>query len=225
MQNFTTPSLAQRLAVSNRDLALQQPVSQYFSQQELVQFEALKENGPPPSAVPWPRLPLQGGRFSASCTPDGATWRTWCPRKPPADVHAGTREPASTQRRGGIQPIDSTQGQQAGHKLQDGDVTLVMRNIPAGYTQEQLMRELGCANEVNLFHLPASGEGHQNLGYAISHFKNPTFAKAFQQRWQGQTLKHSWQSRKLQVRRSKTQGLGPTLAGLKNYGGQIFLAP
>eukprot|EP00413_Alexandrium_margalefii_P021920 CAMPEP_0204573080 /NCGR_PEP_ID=MMETSP0661-20131031/39818_1 /ASSEMBLY_ACC=CAM_ASM_000606 /TAXON_ID=109239 /ORGANISM="Alexandrium margalefi, Strain AMGDE01CS-322" /LENGTH=31 /DNA_ID= /DNA_START= /DNA_END= /DNA_ORIENTATION= len=31
MQNFTTPSLAQRLAVSNRDLALQQPVSQYFS--------------------------------------------------------------------------------------------------------------------------------------------------------------------------------------------------
>mmetsp|Transcript_57759 Transcript_57759/g.179385 ORF Transcript_57759/g.179385 Transcript_57759/m.179385 type:complete len:226 (+) Transcript_57759:90-767(+) len=225
MQNFTTPSLAQSLSMSHRDLALLQAFSQYFSQQNLVQFETLKPNGPPPLTVPLPRLPVRGGQFSASCTLDGATWRSWCSRKPPADVHAGMPEQASTQLGGGIQPIDSTQGQQVGHKLQDDDVTLVMRNIPAGYTQEQLMRELGCANEVNLFHLPASGEGHQNLGYAISHFKNPTFAKAFQQRWQGQTLKHSWQSRKLQVRRSKTQGLGPTLAGLKNYGGQIFLAP
>mmetsp|Transcript_5782 Transcript_5782/g.13607 ORF Transcript_5782/g.13607 Transcript_5782/m.13607 type:complete len:163 (-) Transcript_5782:221-709(-) len=78
-------------------------------------------------------------------------------------------------------------------QLPAGTTMLVVRNIPAHYTHEELLRELELGSSFcDYFSLPLSDHHPGNMGLAFVHFTQPHRAVAFTRRWHGQFLsRHS----------------------------------
>eukprot|EP00440_Ansanella_granifera_P017437 gb/GFBE01018939.1/.p1 GENE.gb/GFBE01018939.1/~~gb/GFBE01018939.1/.p1 ORF type:complete len:200 (+),score=20.51 gb/GFBE01018939.1/:1-600(+) len=125
------------------------------------------------------------------------------PRAPPAGVWSIWLDAAST--------IDSSA---APREI----TTLVVRNVPARYTQEKLFQELsGDANAhfqgedagINFFILPFSFRaGHcRSQGCAIVNFCSEELAMQFQQRWHRQYLTNHGRTKCLHVAPAALQGL------------------
>jgi len=100
--------------------------------------------------------------------------------------------------------------------LQPGDTTLLVRNVPARYSQEQLLEEWELVGDIDLFFLPFRCRGRRTAGYVIINFLSPASADAFLRRWQGQFLQHTQRARPLEVGRSKIQGFGPSMLHMAN---------
>lgn len=93
--------------------------------------------------------------------------------------------------------------------------TLMVRGIPAHYTQEMLMAEWPLDGSYNLLYLPRSSGGRTNLGYAFLNFTTEAHARAFRSFWFGRALAHSSSDRRLGVGLADTQGFEATVAQLK----------
>jgi hypothetical protein len=59
--------------------------------------------------------------------------------------------------------------------------TVMIRGIPCGFTQEQLLDQInqaGFEGKYDFFYLPRAGNSHSNLGYAFVNFTTPALAVA-----------------------------------------------
>mmetsp|Transcript_9490 Transcript_9490/g.28584 ORF Transcript_9490/g.28584 Transcript_9490/m.28584 type:complete len:283 (+) Transcript_9490:90-938(+) len=92
-----------------------------------------------------------------------------------------------------------------------GKQTLLVRHIPARYTQDQLVEEWQLLGQIDLFFLPFSCKRNQTLGYAVINFTSHQGAASFLDRWQGGSLAHSRRSRPLEVFAARVQGFWPSL--------------
>uniref|UniRef100_A0A7S4S6I3 RRM domain-containing protein n=1 Tax=Alexandrium monilatum TaxID=311494 RepID=A0A7S4S6I3_9DINO len=111
----------------------------------------------------------------------------------------------------------SAEGVAARRSLEFGDTTLLVRNIPSGYTQEQLLEEFDLVRYADLFFLPTKSAGSLNRGYGLINFRGDEDARAFQQRWHRGALQHTSRSRPLVLCRSQTQGFWPTLESITRW--------
>jgi len=73
------------------------------------------------------------------------------------------------------------------HALEESNWTTVMiRNIPNRYTQEQLLDEILCTEfDVNFLHLPLVSKSNANVGYAFANFSDPREARRFMRSFEG----------------------------------------
>jgi len=72
------------------------------------------------------------------------------------------------------------------HRL--GMTTVMVRNIPAMYTQEMLVSECVNMGTFDFLYLPRSGNGHSNLTYAFINFVSEEHALAFKDQWHKKRL-------------------------------------
>mmetsp|Transcript_4191 Transcript_4191/g.13406 ORF Transcript_4191/g.13406 Transcript_4191/m.13406 type:complete len:212 (-) Transcript_4191:52-687(-) len=98
-----------------------------------------------------------------------------------------------------------------GFALGANEATVLVRHIPAGYMQEQLLVEWQLVGKIDLFFMPMMPQKNLSLGYVIINFLSTEHAVDFHRRWHGVSLAHTQRARPLDVRRSKTQGFYPTL--------------
>jgi hypothetical protein len=95
--------------------------------------------------------------------------------------------------------------------LQDTFTTLVVRNIPARYSQDMLLLEFQPDGAFDLFFLPYSFRDGRTMGYAFLNFRNHRQAITFQQRWHRQFLNDHGRTKHLDVAAATVQGLLPNL--------------
>lgn len=89
----------------------------------------------------------------------------------------------------------------------EGECTLVVRNIPARYTQAQLVDMWPAAGQFNLLHLPHDHNRKCNAGKAFINFISHHAAIAFWQKWQGAQL----------VQKAKIKGLNIVQADIQGF--------
>mmetsp|Transcript_4190 Transcript_4190/g.13404 ORF Transcript_4190/g.13404 Transcript_4190/m.13404 type:complete len:214 (-) Transcript_4190:52-693(-) len=99
----------------------------------------------------------------------------------------------------------------AGLALSADEATVLVRHIPAGCVQGQLLVEWQLVGKIDLFFMPMMPQKNLSLGYVIINFLSMEDARDFHRRWQGVSLAHTLRARPLDVRRSKIQGFYPTL--------------
>jgi len=90
--------------------------------------------------------------------------------------------------------------------------TLIVRNVPWAYTQEDLLHFWPPDGTYDYFHTPYHFFNDRPLGHAYINFNTYEAAVAFQDRWHGRYL--SWRDTKntLDITFSHDQGRGPNLA-------------
>lgn len=73
------------------------------------------------------------------------------------------------------------------HALEESSWTTVMiRNIPNRYTQEELLEEIFKHDfDMNFLHLPLVSKSNANVGYAFANFSTPHEARAFMRAFTG----------------------------------------
>jgi len=90
--------------------------------------------------------------------------------------------------------------------LSPGVTTLTIRNVPARYTQDELMKEWGPKYSYNFFHLPYNTKEKKTLGFAFVNFTTHGAALFFQNRWHGKFLPLHAKGRALDIVASPAQG-------------------
>lgn len=85
--------------------------------------------------------------------------------------------------------------------------TLVVRNIPAEYTEDMVLEEWPVDLGYDFFYLPRSSKGKANLGYAFLNFASPAHAEAFIARWHKSRLARFHAAKRLNVGLAEVQGL------------------
>jgi hypothetical protein len=81
----------------------------------------------------------------------------------------------------------------------EGEVTLMMRNVPKKLTQHALLEEInskGFAGTYDFVYLPMDQDSKVNRGYAFINFMDPAYAAAFKACYEGRQL-NQYSSRKL----------------------------
>jgi len=84
--------------------------------------------------------------------------------------------------------------------------TLVVRNIPARYTQEQLLEEWIPDGTFNFLFRPYSFTEKRMLGYVFVNFVSHRAAVEFQRKWHGKFLRQHAKTRALDITRASVQG-------------------
>lgn len=125
----------------------------------------------------------------------------------PANVHVSAR---------GLSP--EAQGDQSKHgsrrplrSLAPGDTTLVVRNIPARYTQEKLLMEWIPDGSFDLLHLPFNFREKKMASHVFLNFVSHEMAVRFQEQWHGKFLSVHGRTRALDICSSTIQGYMPYL--------------
>jgi hypothetical protein len=99
--------------------------------------------------------------------------------------------------------------------IQDNIRTLIVRNIPARITQNQLLSYWRPQGSFNLLHLPYSQQLHRNVGYAFINFISREALTEFYERWQHKKLVASSNSKPLNVGVAEVQGFEANLRHMK----------
>lgn len=84
--------------------------------------------------------------------------------------------------------------------------SLIVRNIPWCYTQDELLLEWHLEGEFDFFHLPYSSYLGRHLGVAIINFIVQEKATTFRESWQGQKLRRHPYKKSLSVGKASQQG-------------------
>lgn len=92
---------------------------------------------------------------------------------------------------------------------------MVVRNIPARYTQARLLQEWPPDGTYDLLHLPFSFREKRTLGFAFLNMKSHELAVAFQNRWHGKYLTMRGRTKHLDVTAASVQGLEANLLQLQ----------
>mmetsp|Transcript_142771 Transcript_142771/g.397693 ORF Transcript_142771/g.397693 Transcript_142771/m.397693 type:complete len:301 (+) Transcript_142771:89-991(+) len=100
--------------------------------------------------------------------------------------------------------------------LPGGTTTLVVRNIPAHYNPERLLREWPPDGTYNFLYLPYDSTERRPKGYASLNFVMPAYALAFQRQWHGNHLSHTSRSKHLDIVAAATQGIEGNLKQLES---------
>jgi len=90
-----------------------------------------------------------------------------------------------------------------------GCTTAMMRQIPSGYTQRMLMREINCAGflgRYDFFYVPMDARSHVNRGFAFVNFTSETAAVEFYHKFHGTQLKHMKSDKAIVVLPADIQG-------------------
>ncbi|CAE8616837.1 unnamed protein product [Polarella glacialis] len=93
----------------------------------------------------------------------------------------------------------------------DGFTTLVIRNIPARYTQEMLLTEFIPDGSFDFFFLPYSFKNARTMGIAFINFRTHALALDFQGRWHRHFLQDHGRTKHLDVAAATVQGLEANL--------------
>jgi len=109
--------------------------------------------------------------------------------------------------------------------LQLGATTLAVRNVPARYTQEELIKEWGFDGTYDFLHLPYCTKSKRTLGCAFVNFVTQEEAVAFQRRWHGTFLQRHGKTRALDIVEATVQGYWPNLARLQGKDPQLTTWP
>jgi len=97
-----------------------------------------------------------------------------------------------------------------------GGTTLVVRNIPARYSQEKLIEEWKLGERCNLLYLPFSFKARRTLGYAFVNFLSEEAANGFAAIWSQARMHDHGAVRPLQVTLHTTQGFWENVAVLQD---------
>mmetsp|Transcript_110597 Transcript_110597/g.308077 ORF Transcript_110597/g.308077 Transcript_110597/m.308077 type:complete len:350 (-) Transcript_110597:220-1269(-) len=90
--------------------------------------------------------------------------------------------------------------------LRAGVETLLVRNVPARFTQDELLKEWPPDGTFDFLYRPCSGEGTTVLGHAFVNFTSSAAAEAFQLKWHGKFFRQHGKGKALDVVGSTTQG-------------------
>lgn len=93
--------------------------------------------------------------------------------------------------------------------------TVMVRNIPAGYTQDMLLQVWPLDGKYDLLYLPVDAATNSHKGYAFINFTSEAYAREFQEMWRNRRLSHAGVSKRLNIIPSKVQGFGKNLHQLK----------
>jgi len=93
--------------------------------------------------------------------------------------------------------------------------TLMIRNIPQMYTQEELMLEWPNNGTYDFFYLPMNAKGIPNKTYAFINFTSPEAALAFKTKWDKKRLQRLQARRTLNVSCADVQGRDANLWQLR----------
>jgi len=89
-----------------------------------------------------------------------------------------------------------------------GKTTLVVRNIPARYTQQDILKRFWVPDGTfDLLFLPYSFKLGRTVGYGFINFTSPAYAQAFYRQWQGQMLAGGSKAKPLDIHASRSQGI------------------
>jgi len=88
-----------------------------------------------------------------------------------------------------------------------GSTTLIVRNIPARYTKEMLLREWPVDGTFDFLYLPFCFRRVRSAGFLFINFTSSTAASAFHSQWHGQSLRHQVSPAKLCIVAAEVQGL------------------
>mmetsp|Transcript_129007 Transcript_129007/g.359192 ORF Transcript_129007/g.359192 Transcript_129007/m.359192 type:complete len:343 (+) Transcript_129007:62-1090(+) len=124
------------------------------------------------------------------------------PLTPPETLRAAERPhaPAKRNARGGKRGSE-----RALRPLHPGAVTLLVRNIPAKFTQERLLEEWPSDGTIDFLYRPCR-EDTGVLGHAFLNFTSNAAAAAFQRKWHGQFFRNHGKGKALDIVGSITQG-------------------
>lgn len=136
------------------------------------------------------------------------------PQQPgPLQVSFGDYERAGSFWARLVREGDLAPGNQAQHRARpaldlngQGVTTLMVRNIPVGYTREKLLREWPCDSTYDFFYLPCNFDSARHMTFAFINFTNPAFAEAFLVRWHRQKLPGSTAKKALDITAADVQG-------------------
>jgi len=98
--------------------------------------------------------------------------------------------------------------------IPEGTTTIVVRNVPREYTQEEVIMEWIPDGSFNYLHIPQMSK-MQPFGFAYINFNSYVHVLAFQERWHGRHLSKYPFKRPLDIAPSNTQGLHENLACLR----------
>jgi len=97
--------------------------------------------------------------------------------------------------------------------------TLVVRNIPARYNQQKLLKEWDPKESgINIMHLPFSIRMRRNVGYVFLNFVTYEQARFFQELWHGAVLADHGTCKRLDVAHAPVQGFQRNLESLHARG-------
>jgi hypothetical protein len=103
-----------------------------------------------------------------------------------------------------------------GHEPIPDDVrTLIVRNIPARCSQDQLLDFWPPHGSYNLLHLPYSYTLRRNVGYAFVNFISKEALFEFREEWRGKMLMPSAGAKRLDIGIAEVQGLVANLRHMK----------
>lgn len=99
----------------------------------------------------------------------------------------------------------------ADESLPAGVTTLMIRNIPARCSVQDLLDMWPPDGSYDLLHLPFSAKQHRPSGYAFVNFTSHEAAVAFRQCWHGTNLEKGGKAKRLSIMASATQGFGENI--------------
>jgi len=99
--------------------------------------------------------------------------------------------------------------------LPTGATTIVVRNIPARFSQEKLLEVWPPDGSYNLFYLPYSFQKRRRSGIAFINMVSHEAAVEFTARWHGQKLADIGSSNRLDISVAEVQGFAGNLKHLK----------
>lgn len=114
-----------------------------------------------------------------------------------------------------LQPMQNMISKAPHTTIQPQATTLVVRNIPRQYTQEDLLAQIGINGQWDYFHLPYNLLHKRILGYAFINFATHEMAVEFQRQWHGKPLPGSSYRKPLDVAMAESQGWKDCLARVK----------
>lgn len=124
---------------------------------------------------------------------------------PPGDI-------ASTQDASSTSPSDTDEEVRALALA----TTLMVRNIPVGYTQEMIALEWPPSLGYDFLYLPRNAGGKANLGYAFVNFTDEAGAAAFRAAWHRRSLAMFRSARRLSCSLAEVQGFEANVRQLRS---------
>jgi len=103
-------------------------------------------------------------------------------------------------------PLDSSTGPDSS-PIAPGLTTLIIRNVPARYTKEMLIREWPADGAYDFLYLPFNFKQKRTAGFAFLNFTSHEAAVAFHRQWHGKPLRDHGTAKNLNISAADVQGL------------------
>lgn len=100
--------------------------------------------------------------------------------------------------------------------LPGGETTLMVHNVPAEFSLQDLLEEWPIDGSYDYVYLPRTSCGRRALGIAFVNFKTSAHAEAFRARWHCQRFTEREGRKRLRVVLADVQGLGENVKALRS---------